>query len=199
MTHQLPGFSNPRVLTNLRFSPDSIPYSLYLNFDKTAAGILLLGWCHARLRTARDWGVMLRAMLPWALGILLVMAVMAALTGYFRFDPKAPPPALLWMWANLCFTCVAEEALFRGFIQAQLQRLFRPLAGGQWIALAIAAAAFGLAHSNGGAMYVLLSTLAGLGYGWVYQRTRRIEASILLHFSLNTAHFFLMSYPALQR
>jgi len=45
----------------------------------------------------------------------------------------------------------------------------------------------------------VLSTVAGLGYGWVYQRTGRIEASILTHFALNLVHFLLFTYPALQR
>jgi hypothetical protein len=48
-------------------------------------------------------------------------------------------------------------------------------------------------------MYVALATIAGLGYGWIYQRTGRIEASILTHFALNAVHFFAFSYPALQR
>ena len=37
----------------------------------------------------------------------------------------------------------------------------------------------------------------GLGYGWVYLRTERIEASILTHFLLNCIHFVFFTYPAL--
>ena len=43
------------------------------------------------------------------------------------------------MGVNLCFTCVAEEALFHGFIQAQLARLWQRLPGGGWLALKLAA------------------------------------------------------------
>jgi len=39
--------------------------------------------------------------------------------------------------------------------------------------------------------------VAGIGYGWAYRRTGRIEASILTHFSLNSLHFLLFTYPAL--
>ena len=35
------------------------------------------------------------------------------------------------------------------------------------------------------------------GYGAVYLRTGRIEASILVHFMLNVVHIFFFSYPAL--
>jgi membrane protease YdiL (CAAX protease family) len=115
------------------------------------------------------------------------------------FDPKFPRESWLWMGVNLGFTCVAEEALFRGFIQAQLQRLWRNRPRGAWLALSVAAVLFGLAHAGGGPAYVALATVAGVGYGWVYLRTGCIEASILTHFALNATHFFFFTYPALQR
>src|SRR5688572_30025145 len=34
MTHQLPGFNNPRVIDGARFSRDALPFRLHLNFDK---------------------------------------------------------------------------------------------------------------------------------------------------------------------
>ena len=40
-THLLPGFNNLQVLDKVRFSPDSAPFTLYLNFDKTAVGLLI--------------------------------------------------------------------------------------------------------------------------------------------------------------
>jgi hypothetical protein len=66
--HRLPGFENPRVIFAVKFSPDAIPYTLYLNFDKTIIGLFILGWCHPLLTGARDWRTMLRAAAPWAGG-----------------------------------------------------------------------------------------------------------------------------------
>ena len=51
--------------------------------------------------------------------------------------------------------------------------------------LVVASIVFGSAHLNNGTWpnmrYMLLATLAGLAYGWVWQRTRRISASALTH------------------
>jgi membrane protease YdiL (CAAX protease family) len=199
MLHRLPGFENPRVIFARRFTPDALPFTLYLNFDKTAAGLLILGWGHSRMTQGKDWRAMARLTVPWAAGIILVIMVLSLVSGYVRFEPKFPPETWLWLGVNLGFTCFAEETLFRGFIQAQLQRLWKNLPGGQWFALMVAAVLFGLAHANGGAAYVVLTMIAGLGYGWIYQSTRRIEASILTHFSLNAVHFFFFTYPALQK
>jgi membrane protease YdiL (CAAX protease family) len=71
-------------------------------------------------------------------------------------------------------TAVPEEFLFRGLIQNALERVLGR-AG-----LPVAAAIFGFAHMPD-PRYVALAALAGLAYGWVYARTRRITASAITH------------------
>jgi membrane protease YdiL (CAAX protease family) len=70
------------------------------------------------------------------------------------------------------FTCVTEEAFFRGFLLAQLAR--------------------GWSGSRYG-----LAAVAGFGYAMAYLRTGRIEAAILTHFALNALHFLAFTYPGL--
>ena len=53
----------------------------------------------------------------------------------------------------------------------------------------------GVGHFAGGITYVLLATLAGIGYGAAYQLTDRVEASICVHFAPNLAHLVLFTYP----
>ena len=55
---------------------------------------------------------------------------------------------------------------------------------GPRIGLGVAAGVFGLAHLPD-LRYVLLATLAGIGYGWVYARTGKITASALTHTGVN--------------
>jgi membrane protease YdiL (CAAX protease family) len=199
MAHQLGGFNNPQIISNAKFSPNAIPFRLHLNFDKTLVGIFILGFCHARIVHAAQWRAMVIRGWPITAGMIMLLLALSLATGYVRFDPKFPRESWMWMGVNLCFTCVAEEALFRGFVQAQLQRLWRNVLHGEWFALFVAAVLFGFAHAAGGPAYVALATVAGAGYGWAYLRTGRIEASILTHFALNATHFFFFTYPALQR
>jgi uncharacterized protein len=197
MLHRLPGFHNLRVISAMRFTADAVPFTLYLNYDKTLIGLFIVGWCHERIARSGEWRVMLAQMLPIAAGLIVAMLGLSLALGYVRFAPKFPAESWVWLGVNLLFVCVAEEAFFRGFVQAQLQRLWSRVPRGEWLALLVAAMLFGAAHAAGGAMYVLLATLAGVGYGWVYRRTGRIEASILTHFALNAVHFFGFTYPAL--
>lgn len=199
MVHWMPGFANPRVIDAVRFTPDAVAFSLYVNFDKTLIALGLLGLAHGRVSSAREWREVLAATVPQAaLTIAVVLAASVAL-GYVRWAPKVPAEAPLWLAVNLLFTCTAEEALFRGFVQGGLRRAWASVRGGNWLALAVAAVTFGLAHAAGGWSYVALATVAGAGYGWVYERTQRVEASVLAHWALNALHFFLFTYPALAR
>ncbi|NIQ00499.1 MAG: CPBP family intramembrane metalloprotease, partial [Nitrospinaceae bacterium] len=195
--HRLPGFDNWRVIKNLQLSPDSLPYSLYFNFDKTLIGLFILAFGQTLIRSRQDWRRMFQAWIPaFALGAVSILLASYAL-GYIRFDPKFPEMFWIWLPKMLLFTCLAEEALFRGFIQKELAVLWTPHRWGRAAALVIASVLFGLSHFAGGWKYILLATLAGLFYGGVYMKTDRIESSVLFHFSLNTLHLLLFSYPSL--
>lgn len=113
-------------------------------------------------------------------------------------------PALKWpgftvefLAINLLLTVVAEEAFFRGVIQQRLQSALQGMRSGNGLALTASALLFGAAHLGGGMTYATIAGLAGLGYAWVFQRSGRIEAPILLHFTLNAVHFLAFTYPAL--
>ena len=115
-----------------------------------------------------------------AVAAFLVYAVVALpvgfATGFIAWHPRldaahvAGAPLIIYL-----VTGVPEEFLFRGLLQNLLARWLGRRAG-----LGVAAATFGLAHLPDW-RYVLLATIAGLAYGWVYQRTQRITASAITH------------------
>ena len=119
--HAMSGFQNPVVLRDVVLSSGAMPYTQYVNFDKTLAGVLVLalGW-FAPLRTVRDWSAMLRRAAPIVGATIAVVMAASLALGFVRFDPRWTP--LFWVWApiNLLLTCVSEEALFRGFLQREI-------------------------------------------------------------------------------
>jgi uncharacterized protein len=209
--HVLPGFDNPVVVDAEVLGRGSLPYTKYLNFDKGIAGLLLLGLAVApwpRATGARDR----RADMALTLGRLaLLVGIVMALSlafGYVRWDPKLPSWAPLWLWSMVFLTALPEEALFRGVVQSALERwmasrrhatLVAHRRYARWAAIVVAGVLFGVAHAAGGPLYVLLASVAGIGYGWIYATTRSIAWAIAAHAGLNTVHFLLFSYPALIR
>ena len=194
--HVVPGFDNWKILDDFALSERSRPFSLYLNFDKPLVGLFILALGAPLLRRWSDWKAMLATAAPIALAGIACVYGLGYLFGYAAVDPTADPVFVVWALRNLFFTCVAEEAFFRGFLQRYLELGLARFRSGRFASLAVVSLLFGLAHFAGGAGYVALSTLAGLVYGYVYQKTGRIEAAILTHFLLNAGHFLFFTYPA---
>jgi membrane protease YdiL (CAAX protease family) len=195
--HRVPGFSNPILIDAIRVSPGAPPFSLRANFDTAMAGIVLMGMLCRPIGAAADWRAMLRRVWPVTLSTLVVVLGIGSLLGYVRPDLKWPPYAALFLAINLLFTCVTEEAFFRGLLLERMAQVLGRWRVGTPAAAVLSAVFFGAAHARGGPALVLLATVAGLFYGAAYLRTRRIEGAILTHFALNAVHFVAFTYPAL--
>ena len=196
--HLLPGFRSVELVGPTVLSPGAVPFSLQLSMDKVMAGILLAAIVWKRYITTREeFAIAWKA--SWsiiAINIVVLVALSVAI-GYLNFAPKFT--ALFWIWAahNLLFTCLGEEIFFRGLLQTELTRRLYRVENGIWIALGISSLLFGAVHFAGGWQYVLLATVAGVGYGYVFIRTGRIEMAMLAHFAMNAVHFLLFAYPRL--
>ena len=195
--HQLPGFHSLNVLDHVSISNNAIPFTLHLNFDKTVVGVFILGFSYQLISSKKEWLQLFKHIAVKAPIVILMVIATAFILGFVRFDPKIPDSIFIWAITNLLFVCMAEEAFFRGFIQKNLSLMMKKIKHGDYLALLIAAILFGLAHYAGGAKFIALATVAGMGYGWVYLTTKRIEGSILTHFGLNLTHFLFFTYPAL--
>lgn len=189
--HVIPGFNNLQVLDKVTAGPLSAPFSMYLNLDKPLAlfalflayPFLLGGEAKGRVKPALLVMILLLSLLP-----------IAAMLGALK--PELSLPSWWWLFAlnNLILTCVAEEALFRGFVQQSFSRRF------DWrLGLVIASILFGLAHFAGGPLLIVFATLAGLGYGLVFHFTGRLWCAVLAHFLFNFCHLVFFTYPILAR
>lgn len=197
LSAHLPIFHNLLVIDNVYLTPDAQPFTMYLNFDKAVIGILILGLSAQLINSWRDWQRLFKKMF---FGLLLIVSIFIALaltSGFAKFDFKIPECIVIWSLTNLLFTCVAEEAFFRQFLQGHLTSVFQNIKNGEYLAIVIAAVLFGATHYAGGMTYMLFATAAGFGFGLMLKVTRRIEAAIITHFVMNLVHILFFTYPAL--
>jgi len=197
--HFFPGFQQQTLFSDVVLSPGAYPTSLYWNFDKPLAGLLLMGWGMAPVHDQGGW----KKILPTAIGLYLacagVMIAGALALRVFRWAPHWTQASTLFALTNLFFVSVPEEAFFRGFVQRELSGTLERYRRGKIWSVGIASIIFGLCHFQGGPGLMFAATIAGLFYGEAFRRTGRLEAAIFVHFLLNLSHFALFSYPALQR
>lgn len=191
--HLLPGFHNPQVIAPAPLSPGAVPFGMYLNLDKplVAFWVVLalappMAGAGARV-TVTSALLAFGAAVPACLGMALALDVVG-------WAPKWPDSGWIWLVNNAMLVTLAEEALFRGYVQQQLAQRWRRHAWGGWAAVAVTAVLFGLAHYAGGWQWMLLAGLAGAAYGAAY-RYGGLAAAVLAHLGLNAAHFGLFTYP----
>lgn len=133
------------------------------------------------------------------LGLLLIIALPLGL--YFEFiqwPPKWPPnEQLVFRLGMIYLYAVAEEVLFRGLIQNDIERWL----GKNYLSLGLSAMVFGAAHLNNGVdslhwtnlnwEYAVLASVAGVVYGLVWRWSGRVTASALTHAGVNLIRLFL--------
>ena len=191
--HWLPGFHNPLVIPRAALTPDAVPFSMYLNLDKplVAFWVVLAAAPAMAGASARPT---LMAALAACLGAIVACLGLAMALGVVGWAPKWPESGWLWLLNNALLVTLAEEALFRGYVQQRLARCWRDRPWGAPAALLIAALLFGLAHYAGGWQWMLLAGIAGVAYGLAY-RHGGLAAAVLAHLGLNAAHYGLFTYP----
>ncbi|WP_338559979.1 CPBP family intramembrane glutamic endopeptidase [Erwinia sp. E_sp_B04_7] len=193
MLHLIPGFTNLMIISDVKAGPESAPATFYYNFDKALIPFLLLACLPTLLKRPaaapknRLWWLILILSMP----LLLLVATLA---GGLRVERHLPEWLGAFMLANLFFVSLAEEALFRGYLQ---QRLSQKL-GNLW-GLLLASMLFGLAHIAGGPMLVCFATLAGLIYGLAWLWSGRLWVSTLMHFAFNLLHLLFFTWPMWER
>ena len=188
--HLAPGFNNLQVLDQVSTGENSTVYTLYLNLDKPLIFFALLLLVPNLLGRAKAMTQMqIRMLAALFAGVFLL----AFLLGLIQYELSLPSWWLVFAFSNLLLTCVAEEALFRGYIQNLLSRRFNAIVG-----IGIASIIFGLAHFGGGGTFVLVASLAGLLYGLTYHWTGKLSYAIAIHFAFNMTHLMLFTYPLIK-
>ena len=191
--HLLPGFHNPQVIAPAPLSPDAVPFGMYLNLDKPLVAFWVVLALAPPMAAAGVRATLSAAVLAWAAAVLACLGAALAM-GVVEWAPKWPASGWIWLINNALLVTLAEEALFRGYVQQRLSDWWRGHSWGAWTALAVSAALFGLAHYAGGWQWMLLAGLAGAAYGAAYHYGG-LGAAVLAHLGLNAAHFGLFTYP----
>jgi len=103
----------------------------------------------------------------------------------------------IWLWVRrltvVLLVPFIEEVMYRGIAQESLRRL----GFGPWLAIISTSALFALMHAsavpaNGQHALVALFVLS-IFFGWLYERTGRLSASVTLHAVFNAANLLLAS------
>jgi membrane protease YdiL (CAAX protease family) len=170
-------------------------YRLAVALDWAAAAVALvvllaggLTLAEIGFRLPTELGARGAALLAGAVGGLAVGAVLVvaqarrgeapATAGDIDVLVPRTPSERRWYAALSVTAGVTEEIVYRAFALTVLTSV---LPGGQWVAILVAAAAFGAAHAYQGRGGVLATTVLAIVFGFAYLETGSLLPSIVLH------------------
>lgn len=192
----IPGIENWRIIDAELIGESTVHYSLLLYVDKAFVAICLGVFGFIPLRRKLHLKYVMLRMLPVSIITLLLLSSLGLLLGVVNIDIKLPDLWLIWAITNLLTMCVSDELYHRFFLLAGIARFLGNGIPGKIIALIVSASMCTLTHP-GPVNYMFMVFLAGIMFGVVFLQTRRVEATIILHFTVNVIHFLLFSYPML--
>ena len=139
--------------------------------------ILGAGWA-TPAAAARDAAIALAAWIAWT-AIESAAARLLGPDAAKGIDTLLPRGAVeVGAWVALAVSAgICEEAVFRGYLQRQLEAL----AGGGAVALVGQAIVFGIAHGYQGLRNVITIAILGLGYGLLARWRRSLRPGMVLH------------------
>ncbi len=185
--HYLPGFIPLRLFPWDLASASPPIQMIWLPWDKALVALTLLAWW---LRRPKQPLVSLDITALAFCLTFFVVPLLSIMTNAASWQPKWPDAFWWWLVLNVGVVSLAEEAFFRGLLQSQLIRWF-----GAWPGIIVATLAYAALHLLVNPVYALLAGIGGLGYGMVLHFSGRLSLAVLLHASINTLHFLLLSYP----
>ena len=192
--HLWPGFVNWKLLDKEIIKRNSTAYSLYLNFDKPLTAIsFLVAFSNAfkpmsRLRLKQLYLVI-------GLSVIALLSL-SLIIGLVQFEVQIPAVFYLWAPINLFMVCLAEEITFR-VVLIRLVKLIVPTKEQNLpvFAVIVSSLIFALLHFPFGFKFMLLAGVAGFFYGLIYELSKSIWLTVLVHFMVNLLHFVFFTYP----
>lgn len=189
--HFIAGFHNPKVIERVLVSPQSVPYSVYFNLDKTIIPFVLIVLMPTLFFTKDSQDKDLS--IPQALFLIFSMATLlfvAMFLGILKPEFHIPTWIFIFLWVNLFFVCFVEEALFRGYFQQRFSTWL-----GEYPALILSSLLFASYHLKISALLAVFAFFAGVIYGLAWLWSGKVWVSTLFHFGLNLSHLLFFTYP----
>ncbi len=197
-THFIKGFNNILLFPDWRSSLSAIPMNIYVNYDKGAVALLILGIYLPVIRKKNEIYQMLLATVPWMILSSVTIIFLSQYLEIIKWDPKLPLISLTWLIIQLFFVVIPEEVFYRGFIQKEIAKNLNNRFSGLFAILSTSLL-FALIHLFfiPNLFFIACTFVISLFYGGIYQITGKIESSIICHYFTNICHFFFFTYPML--
>lgn len=128
--------------------------------------------------------------------VFLLIPLVSAL--YFFADLRIGDENLVHLILTLIIICFTEEILYRLVLQSWCRQLvgYYSKSLARWLPIVLVSFVYALFHIELGIVVVIIYVFIGCIYGYVYQKSGKIEVAILVHFAVRLTLGIIMAFYA---
>ena len=177
------------------------PISIKLTFEKVLVALLIASYLLSTKFSLEYWHKIINSGLSVLflayIALLLPLVIFLHLYGGLAIGQQNLTNLLL----NLFLLCFTDEIIFRQVLQNWLHQIIQIKFGGvsKWLPILLVSLIYSLFHLEYGLIMVLFTLFVGTAYGYIYQKSGKIEAAILVHFALSLTFCLVITFLAGQR
>lgn len=174
------------------------PIVIQVTFEKYFCAVLLAAYVlkprininYWRGGVAGTWEVLLLLYIVLLLPLAIILHVFSGL--------RIGNQNLLQLVMSLIIICFTEEILYRLILQNWCYRILRNYSRSlaSWLAIALVSTGYALFHIELGPSLVIIYFFIGSAYGYVYQKSGKIEVAILVHFAVRLTFSLILAFYA---
>ena len=169
---------------------------LNLNLEKVLTAIILGSYLIGPTLSRAYLRKLLHSRLIILGGIYLAIIISVSVILHVFIKSNQETSYFINIVAKLFLISFSQEILYRLVIQRWVYDLARIKFGASagWLAIALVSVVYGLFHLKLGLIMALFTTFVGAAYGYIYQKSGKIEAAILVHFAFRLTFCLIVAF-----
>lgn len=174
------------------------PIVVQVTFEKYFAAILLAAYVLKPRINLNYWRRGFSG--TWEILLLLYIVLLIPLTVilYIFSGLRIGHLSLVQLIFSLIIICFTEEILYRLILQNWCYQVLRGYSRSlaSWLAIVVVSLIYALFHIELGPLVVVIYFFIGSAYGYVYQKSGKIEVAILVHFAVRLTFGLVVAFYA---
>jgi membrane protease YdiL (CAAX protease family) len=170
--------------------------TIQITFEKIIAAILLGAFLLGTEHNIRNLKSILSG--KWMVYLLsyIVLLIPVSIILYLFAGLNIGAKSLSGLLATVFLLSFTEEIIYRQLLQNWLHQIvkIKSEAVASWLPILVVSVMYGAFHIQSGINFAILYFFVGAAYGYIYQKSGKIEVAILVHFALRLTFGLILTF-----
>lgn len=170
--------------------------TIQVTFEKIIAAILLGAFLLRSEHNIRNLKSVFSGKWMFYLISYIIFLIPISIALYLFAGLNISAKSLSGLLATVFLLSFIEEIIYRHLLQNWLHQIIKIKykAVASWLPIIIISAIYGIFHAQNGVNFAIFYFLVGAAYGYIYQKSGKIEVAISVHFALRLTFGLILTF-----